>query len=119
MSSIFFNELLPDNVRPRLLHTYMYAQSSCRSINFTSTPSHSRLDTLFSKPSRNLAGARTSHLAAYQGSGGLRMGTLDLRPDLQRPGGNCRQVADGRAGAARHRGLPHRTSCHACPGPAG
>ena len=39
MSSIFFNELLPDNVRPRLLHTYMYAQPSCRSINFNSTPS--------------------------------------------------------------------------------
>src|SRR3954453_23768591 len=42
MSSIFFNELLPDNVRPRLLHTYMYAQPSCRSINFNSTPSQSR-----------------------------------------------------------------------------
>src|SRR3954449_13133368 len=36
---IFFNTLLADNVRPRLLHTYMYAQPSCRSINFNSTPS--------------------------------------------------------------------------------
>src|SRR4051812_31774337 len=40
MFSIFFNELLPDNVRPRLLHTYMYAQPSYRSINFNSTPSY-------------------------------------------------------------------------------
>ena len=39
MSYIFFNELLLDNVRPRLLHTYMYAQPSCRSINFNSTSS--------------------------------------------------------------------------------
>src|SRR4051794_24769630 len=40
MSSIFFNKLLPNNVRPRLQHTYMYAQPSCRSINFNSTPSN-------------------------------------------------------------------------------
>jgi len=39
MSSIISNELLPDNVRPRLLYTYMYAQPNCRSINFYSTPS--------------------------------------------------------------------------------
>ena len=43
MSSIFFNELLLDNVRPRLLHTYMYAQPICRSINLNSTSSKLRI----------------------------------------------------------------------------
>ena len=81
MSSIFFNELLPDNVRPRLLHTYMYAQPSCRSINFNSTPSdfrhEHRLDLLLLRDvDRQAAAHRCGMLQAHGDVSGKEIALL-------------------------------------------
>src|SRR5690606_31961836 len=64
-------------------------------------------------------GRRSSHADAPIGGAGLRMGTLDLRPDLHDQRRDRRNVAAGAAEPARHRFLRTRSACTPDTGAAG